>query len=400
MSGLARRADTWRNEPREVQVAGTVALIVGAGRGHRFGGDMPKQYRTLRGEPVLRHTLRAFAEHPSIDAIQPVIHPDDRELFDRAADGLAVEAPVPGGESRQDSVRLGLEHIAALAPDRVLIHDAARPFVSPEVISRVIEALGAYAGAIPALAVTDTLKRGSDGMITSTVERDGLWRAQTPQGFRFADIRAAHREFAGEALTDDAALAERAGLAVAIVDGSETNVKITTSDDLNRAEATGAGETRSGFGYDVHALGDGDHVMLCGVRIDHAQGLIGHSDADVGLHAVTDALLGAIADGDIGAHFPPSDPQWKGASSDRFLAHAAGLARARGGAIVNVDVTLICEAPKIGPHRQAMRERLAAILDIVPERVSVKATTTERLGFTGRGEGIAAHALINVRLSA
>ena len=359
---------------------------------------MPKQYRMLHGEPVLRHTLRAFAGHPSIDAIQPVIHPDDRHLFDHAAQGIPVEAPVPGGESRQDSVRLGLEQVARLSPQRVLIHDAARPFVSATVISRVIDALGAHAGAIPALAVTDTLKRGLEGMITATVERGGLWRAQTPQGFRFAEILAAHREFAGEALTDDAALAERAGLAVAIVEGSETNVKITTSDDLERAEAAGAGETRSGFGYDVHALGDGDHVMLCGVRIDHAQSLIGHSDADVGLHAVTDALLGAIADGDIGAHFPPSDPQWKGASSDQFLAHAAALARARGGVIVNVDVTLICEAPKIGPHRQAMRERLAAILEIAIDRVSVKATTTERLGFTGRGEGIAAHALINLRL--
>jgi 2-C-methyl-D-erythritol 4-phosphate cytidylyltransferase / 2-C-methyl-D-erythritol 2,4-cyclodiphosphate synthase len=379
----------------------TVALIVGAGRGHRFGGDMPKQYRSLNGAPVLRHTLRAFCDHPAVDTVQSVIHPDDIELFNKAADGLDVSAPVWGGDSRQDSVRLGLEHIAGSKPDRVLIHDAARPFVSEDVISRVLDALDSQPGAVPALPVTDTLKRGENGMVAATIARENLWRAQTPQGFRFADILAAHATLAGEALTDDAALAERAGLDVTIVDGSERNMKITTIEDLERAEAATSSqiaEYRTGMGYDVHQFGDGDHVTLCGVRIEHDHGLVGHSDADVGLHAITDAVLGAIGAGDIGDHFPPSDPQWRGAASDQFLAHAAALARGRGAEIVNADVTLICETPKIGPHRQAMRERISEILSVTAERVSVKATTTEGLGFTGRKEGIAAQAIISLRL--
>jgi 2-C-methyl-D-erythritol 4-phosphate cytidylyltransferase/2-C-methyl-D-erythritol 2,4-cyclodiphosphate synthase len=385
-------------------LSGTIALIVGAGRGHRFGGDIPKQYCALDGEPVLRHTLRAFADYPGVDRIQCVIHPDDIDLFRAAAAGLDVLEPVWGGATRQESVRLGLESIAGLSPELVLVHDAARPFVSAAVISRVLEALRDHPGAIPALAVTDTLKRAVEGgkegspAVGATVARDGLWRAQTPQGFRFADLLAAHRAAQGEALTDDAAVAERHGFAVAIVEGSEENVKITTTGDLDKAQ-TRAFRFQTGMGFDVHAFGEGDHVFLCGHRIAHDQGLIGHSDADVGLHAVTDAVLGAIAAGDIGDHFPPSDPRWKGAPSDMFLAHAAKLVSEAGGEIVNVDVTLICERPKIGPHRAAMRHRLAEILGIDQERVSIKATTTERLGFTGRGEGIAAQAITCVRLT-
>ncbi|MEK9753312.1 MAG: bifunctional 2-C-methyl-D-erythritol 4-phosphate cytidylyltransferase/2-C-methyl-D-erythritol 2,4-cyclodiphosphate synthase [Rhodospirillaceae bacterium] len=381
-------------------MSGTIALIVGAGRGNRFGGDVPKQYCELDGEPLLRLTLRAFLDHPGIDQVQPVIHPEDIDLFRAAATGLAVREPVSGGGTRQDSVRLGLESVAGTDPDLVLVHDAARPFVSTAVITRVLEALKTHAGAIPALIVTDTLKRAADGdnrAIGETVPRDGLWRAQTPQGFRFAELLAAHRNAMGEALTDDAAVAERHGLTVAIVEGSEENVKITTADDLKKAQ-TQAFRYQTGMGFDVHAFGDGDHVYLCGHRITLDHGLVGHSDADVGLHAVTDAVLGAIAAGDIGDHFPPSDPQWKGAPSDMFLAHAAKLVAEAGGEIVNVDVTLICERPKIGPHRDAMRRRLAKIIGIDQERVSIKATTTEKLGFTGRGEGIAAQAITCVRL--
>ena len=385
---------------KDGRLAHTIALVVGAGRGHRFGGDIPKQYCRLDGEPVLRHTLRAFASHPAVDAVQPVIHPDDIEFFREAADGLGVREAVAGGESRQDSVRLGLEHIAADAPDMVLIHDAARPFVSADVVTRVLDALGETPGAIPALPVTDTLKRGDDTGtgVAETVSRDGLWRAQTPQGFRFADILAAHRAVIGEALTDDAAVAEHAGLRVAIVQGSEENVKITTTEDLAKAQSANT-VYRTGMGFDVHAFGDGDHVTLCGVRIAHDKGLVGHSDADVGLHAITDAVLGAIGAGDIGDHFPPSDPQWKGAPSDIFLAHAVRLIREGGGEIVNVDVTLICEQPKIGPHRDVMRARIAEIMGINTDQVGVKATTTEGLGFTGRSEGIAAQAITSVRLS-
>ena len=291
----------------------------------------------------------------------------------------------------------------------MLIHDAARPFVDAATIDRVIDALATAPAAIAALPVVDTLKRQTDGSedgapprSAATVARDGLWRAQTPQGFDFAAILAAHRRFAGTALTDDAAVAECAGLAVTLVAGNEENVKLTTEEDLRRAATRlpPASETRIGLGFDVHRFGPGDHVMLCGVAVPHTAGLEGHSDADVGLHALTDALLGAIAAGDIGQHFPPSDPQWRGAPSARFLAHAGKLVRDAGAAIVNVDVTIICERPRIGPHREAMQDRIAAILGLPAGRVSVKATTTERLGFTGRGEGIAAQAIAGVRLPA
>jgi 2-C-methyl-D-erythritol 4-phosphate cytidylyltransferase/2-C-methyl-D-erythritol 2,4-cyclodiphosphate synthase len=311
--------------------------------------------------------------------------------------GLDILDPVTGGATRQDSSRLGLESLAEMAPDRVLIHDAARPFIDAATISRVLEALDANAAALPAIPVTDTLKRATGG----TVDRDGLWRAQTPQGFRYDNIMRAHREGAGAGLTDDAAVAENAGLEIALVMGNEDNMKVTMKEDFERAErliAGRSGETRIGTGFDVHQCGPGDHVVLCGVRIDSEQGLIGHSDADAGLHAITDAILGAIAEGDIGTHFPPSDPQWRDAASDAFLRHAASLVAARSGRIVNVDVTLICERPKIGPHRAAMTKRVAEILQIDAGRVSVKATTTEKLGFTGRGEGIAAQAVASVWL--
>lgn len=384
-----------------------LTLIVAAGRGHRLQGDVPKQYRRLGGEPVLRRTVRACQDGNGGETVRVVIHPDDRPLYERAVGDLGLPPPVDGGATRQDSVRLGLESVAAAPPDQVLIHDAARPFVDRAILARVRAALDAgWAGAIAALPVVDTLKRvdGDDGAdavtIAATVDRRRLWRAQTPQGFRFADILAAHRALAGCDLTDDAAVAEQAGLAVTLVAGSEDNMKITSEDDWRRAErqAGGACEIRTGTGVDVHRFGDGDHVMLCGLRIAHERGLVGHSDADVALHALTDALLGAIAAGDIGHHFSPSDDRWKGASSDRFLRRAGELVAERGGLVVNVDVTIIGERPRIGPHREAMRQSIASILGLAIDRVSVKATTTERLGFTGRGEGLAAEAIASVRL--
>ncbi len=381
-----------------------VALVVAAGRGRRVGGEVPKQYQPLDGAPLLRRTLGAFLSHPAVDRVRAVIHPDDGALFETASRGLDVMDPVTGGATRQDSVRLGLESLESLRPGRVLIHDAARPFVDAATIFRVLEALDTHPGAIPALPVSDTLKRGEDGLVGGTVERDGLWRAQTPQGFRFADILAAHRRAAGSALTDDAAVAEAAGLEVALVAGSADNLKITTDEDLRRAQGhdeggsqTRTGQTRSGMGFDVHRFGPGDHVMLCGIAVPHGFGLEGHSDADVALHAITDAVLGAIGAGDIGTHFPPGEAQWKDAPSSLFLEKAAELVSGMGGAIANVDVTVICEAPRIGPHRAAMTARLAEILGLAEDRVSVKGTTSEGLGFTGRGEGIAAQAIATVR---
>ncbi|MEQ8357279.1 MAG: bifunctional 2-C-methyl-D-erythritol 4-phosphate cytidylyltransferase/2-C-methyl-D-erythritol 2,4-cyclodiphosphate synthase [Kiloniellaceae bacterium] len=381
----------------------TVALIVAAGRGQRFGGGLPKQYRTLAGVPLLRHSLQAFKRHPAIDDVRAVIHPDDSNLYDQAAAGLGLAGPVAGGASRQESVLRGLERLAATAPARVLIHDGARPFIAAEVIDRVIAALQAFPGAIAALPVVDTLKRGDGGRVAGTRDRSGLWGAQTPQGFRFAEILAAHRAAAGEELTDDAAVAERAGLTVALVEGSRENMKVTSQEDLKAAERWlrgGQAETRVGQGVDVHAFGPGDHVTLCGLRLAHSAGLVGHSDADVGLHALTDALLGALGAGDIGDHFPPSDPQWKGAESGVFLQHARDLVAARGGRILHLDLTLICEQPKIGPHRAAMAARVAELLGLSASRVSIKATTTENLGFTGRGEGIAAQAVATLSLPA
>ena len=378
------------------------ALILAAGRGTRFGGAVPKPYRDLGGQSVLRRGVVALTSHPDVRAVRVVIHPDDRDLYDRSAAGLELLSPVPGGAARQESARLGLESLAGRAPDRVLIHDAARPFPTASLIGRVLGALDDAPAVVPALAVRDTLKRGDRGLVTATVAREGLWHAQTPQGFDYAAILAAHhRAAAGTALTDDAAVAEAAGLNVALVEGDEANLKLTTADDLTRAErrmAPAAAEVRVGTGFDVHRFGEGEGLMLCGVAVPFAKTLIGHSDSDVGLHALTDALLGAVGGGDIGVHFPPDDPRWADVASETFVHRAAALVAEAGGSITNVDVTLICEAPKIAPHRNAMIARIAEILDLEPARVSVKATSTERLGFAGRGEGIAAQAAATVRL--
>jgi 2-C-methyl-D-erythritol 4-phosphate cytidylyltransferase / 2-C-methyl-D-erythritol 2,4-cyclodiphosphate synthase len=382
---------------------GCVALIVAAGRGERAGAGLPKQYRSVGGRSVLARSVGAFAGHAGIRAVRCVIQEADRDLYEVAVKGLDLLAPVSGGATRQDSVRLGLESLAHLAPETVLIHDAARPFVSSTIIEATLAVLADGEGAIPALPVHDTLKRGGPAGIEATVDRAGLWRAQTPQGFRYATILAAHRAMAGRELTDDAAVAEAAGMAVGLVPGSEDNVKLTTQEDFARAElllARGPDRVAVGSGFDVHAFGPGTAVTLCGLAIPHDQGLVGHSDADVGLHAVTDAILGALGEGDIGSHFPPSEARWKGADSALFLRHAALLARERGGRIEHVDVTLICERPKIGPHREAMRARLAELLDLALAGVSIKATTTEGLGFTGRREGIAAQAVATLRLPA
>ena len=380
-----------------------IALVVAAGRGTRLGGAQPKQYQPLAGRPLLRHSLATLAAHPAVDRVRVVYHPDDRDLYATAVAGLDLLPPVPGGAARQDSVRLGLESLESFSPERVLIHDAARPFVDAATIDRVLAALDATPGAIPALPVADTLKRGAEGKIVATLDRAQLFRAQTPQGFHYREILAAHRAAAGEELSDDAAVAERAGLAVRLVAGSEDNLKVTAPEDFAHAErliATAAGEFRTGQGFDVHAFGPGDHLWLCGIKVPHERGLIGHSDADVGLHALTDAILGALGDGDIGMHFPPSDPQWRNAPSHLFLRHAADLVRERGGSIVHADVTIICEKPRVGPHRAAMIARIAEILALPTGRVSVKATTTEQLGFTGRGEGMAAQAIVTLRLPA
>jgi len=382
---------------------GTIALVVAAGRGRRFGAEMPKQYVPLAGRALLFHAAAALSRHPRVDRVRVVIGDGDRPLYDRALAGLDLLEPVTGGDSRQDSVRLGLESLEALAPDRVLIHDAARPALDAALVDRVLDALDAVPGAIPALPVTDSLKRvAEDGRIKGAVERAGLWCAQTPQGFRFAEILAAHRRAVGRALTDDAAVAEAAGLAVAVVPGSAANVKVTAPEDRVRAERLmGLGrETRVGQGFDVHAFGPGDRVTLCGVEIPHDRGLVGVSDADAGLHALVDAVLGALGAGDIGDHFPPSDPAWKGVDSFVFAAAARDLVAEAGGAITHLDVTLVCERPRIGPHRAAMVARVAEAFAVAPARVSVKATTTERLGFTGRGEGIAAFAVATLALPA
>jgi 2-C-methyl-D-erythritol 4-phosphate cytidylyltransferase/2-C-methyl-D-erythritol 2,4-cyclodiphosphate synthase len=381
-------------------MGGCYAIVVAAGRGSRLGGDLPKQYREIGGRTLLARSAGAFVDHPEIAGVRVVIHPDDRMHYDAATAELDLLPPVPGGSSRQESVYFGLRSLEQAAPDSVLIHDGARPFIAAETISAVIGALDTSPGAIAAVPLVDTLKRARAGTIAGTVEREGLWRAQTPQGFRYDAILAAHTAAAGEALTDDAAVAERAGIAVALVESAEENFKVTTEDDLDRARRLlgGGGDIRTGMGFDVHRFGPGDHVWLCGIAVPHDHGLIGHSDADAGLHALTDAILGAIAEGDIGRHFPPGDPQWKDAPSALFLTRAGELVGEHQGDILSLDLTLICEAPRIGPHVAAMTARVAEILDLAPGRVSVKATTTERLGFTGRGEGIAAQAVATVRV--
>lgn len=391
--------------PSPNSALGTAVLVVAAGRGSRFGAERPKQYLPMGGKPLLRHALEAFAAHPRVDLVRAVIHPNDRPLYDEAAAGLNLAAPIAGGASRQASVLNGLRSLAEFAPQRVMIHDGARPFVEGRLIDDLAAALDAAPGAIAAQPLVDSLKRGEEGRILEAVPRDRLWRAQTPQAFRYEAILAAHEAAIGAALTDDAAVAAAAGLEVRLVEGSAENIKVTTSGDLQLAErwyaarqAATAAETRVGQGFDVHRFGPGDHVTLCGVVIPHNQSLLGHSDADVALHAATDALLGALAAGDIGSHFPPSDPQWAGADSAVFISHAADLLRAAGGRLCHLDLTVICEAPKVAPHREAMRARLAELLAVETTRISVKATTTERLGFTGRGEGIAAQASATISL--
>ncbi|MDO7842720.1 bifunctional 2-C-methyl-D-erythritol 4-phosphate cytidylyltransferase/2-C-methyl-D-erythritol 2,4-cyclodiphosphate synthase [Sphingomonas immobilis] len=372
----------------------TAALIVAAGQGLRSGSPLPKQYAPLAGKPMLAHSHAALSAHPGIHSVLVAIGADQAAMLEAA---LGPVAHVTGGAARRDSVRAGLEALAADAPDYVLIHDAARPFLSAAVIDRLIAALDTHEGAIPALPVADTLVRRSG----ETVPRDDLYRVQTPQAFRFATILAAHRDWPADAeATDDAQMLAKSGYEVAIVQGDSMLEKITHPEDFAAAEARhGANlRVRSASGYDVHRLVTGEDLWLGGVKIDHDKGLSGHSDADVALHAITDALLGTIGDGDIGMHFPPSDPQWRGANSAQFLQHAASLIAKRGGVVDFVDLTIICEAPKIGPHREAMRARIADLLVLKPGQVSVKATTTEKLGFTGRGEGIAAQAVATVRV--
>jgi 2-C-methyl-D-erythritol 4-phosphate cytidylyltransferase/2-C-methyl-D-erythritol 2,4-cyclodiphosphate synthase len=382
------------------------AVIVAAGRGERAPGDVPKQYRPIAGEPMIRSTLRAFLSHPRIDFVQPVVNPNDDKIYLRAIAGLKkLLPPVAGGATRQASVRAGLEALAGRVPALVLIHDAARPFVSIGLIDRAIAAGRATGAAVPGVALADTVKTIDDrAVVTQTLDRSQLRIVQTPQSFSFEPILEAHRRAAAaqsELFTDDAALAEWAGQRVSVFEGEPGNVKVTTADDFKRAEIArlaALSDVRTGNGFDVHAFADGDHVMLAGIRIPHSRGVTGHSDADVALHALVDAILGALAEADIGAHFPPSDPQWKGAPSDRFLTFACERVRARGGMIAHLDVTIVCEAPRVSPHRDVMRARIAAIADIPVERVAVKATTSEKLGFAGRGEGIFAMATATIRL--
>ncbi|MEX5728986.1 2-C-methyl-D-erythritol 4-phosphate cytidylyltransferase/2-C-methyl-D-erythritol 2,4-cyclodiphosphate synthase [Rhodovulum iodosum] len=376
----------------------TTAIIVAAGRGTRAGGARPKQYQDLAGRAVLARTIEAFAAHPRVDALVVVLHPEDGDLFAEAVAGLDLEVTtVSGGATRDASVQAGL---GAVAPgtEAVLIHDGARPLISAAVIDRVLDALSAHPGAAPALPVTDALWQGGNGRVLAPRHRGGLYRAQTPQGFLLRAIQAAHAAHPGGAV-DDVEVALAAGLDVGIVEGEEDNLKITHPDDFVRAERVlreREMDIRTGNGFDVHAFCAGDAVILCGIAVPHDRALKGHSDADVGMHAVTDAIYGALADGDIGQHFPPSDPQWKGAASDIFLKHAVGRATDRGYRIANADLTLICERPKIGPHAAAMRAEMARLMGIDEGRMSVKATTSEKLGFTGRQEGIAALATVTL----
>lgn len=381
----------------------TVALVVAAGRGLRAGMALPKQYAPVLGRALLAHAASTFAGDPRIDAVRFIIHPEDRVLYDAAISGLDLLPPVEGGATRQESVMKGLESLEGSGCETVLIHDAARPFVSPALIGRLLSRLQTADGVIPAIGLVDSLKRVQGGVVEAGEPRDGLVRAQTPQAFKFGKILAAHRAAAGKALTDDAAVMEAAAGIVAVVEGHEDNFKVTDPGDFTRAEAlllARHSDVRTGQGYDVHRFGDGNAVMLAGVAIPHGQALAGHSDADVALHALTDALLGALGAGDIGDHFPPSDDKWKGAPSRLFVEHARDLIAEASGLVAHVDLTIICEAPRIGPHKQAMREAVADMLRVTPDRVSVKATTTEKLGFTGRGEGIAAEAIATIRLPA
>ena len=372
------------------------ALIVAAGKGERMGGGLPKQYRLLGGRPVIRRAVEALSAHRAVNSVRVVIGQGQQELAAAALAGLDIGGLIQGGEQRADSVRAGLD---AISGDAVLVHDAVRPFCPPVVIDRLIARLELHDGAAPVLPVSDTLARGASE-IEQPIDRSGLVRVQTPQAFRLDALRQAYAQWQGETPTDETTVARAAGLRIAAVEGDPLLEKITTSSDWGRAEAMLMSRLipRTGFGFDVHAFEGNGPIILGGIAVPHSRGLAGHSDADVVLHAITDALLGAAVLGDIGEHFPPSDPRWEGASSDRFLAHAAKLVRSADGIIDHIDCTVICEAPKIGPVRDAMRLRIAEIADLDPSQVSIKATTTDGLGFTGRGEGIAAQAVANIRM--
>ena len=379
------------------------AVIAAAGRGARAGGDVPKQYARIGGEPVLRRAVDVFAAHPAVSTVVIVIHPDDEALARQAVGPMPVHF-VTGGASRQESVYNGLNFLDNIDPEFVLIHDAARPFVTAEIVSWCLDAARRHGAATAGVAMADTVKKtDGEGIVTETIARNGLWRAQTPQAFRYRDLMAAHESGAGRGLTDDAAVAETAGLSVAVSPGSEGNFKITSGADLARADriaqaSVPARATVVGHGFDVHRFGPGNHIVLCGVRIDHTHGVEGHSDADVALHALTDALLGALGQGDIGQHFPDSDPQWRDAASDRFVRHALDLVAAAGGRPVNLDLTIVCELPKLQPYYGAMKQNLRNLTGLPPARIGLKATTTEGLGFAGRGEGLAAQAVVSLDL--
>jgi 2-C-methyl-D-erythritol 4-phosphate cytidylyltransferase/2-C-methyl-D-erythritol 2,4-cyclodiphosphate synthase len=383
-------------------------VIVAGGSGIRAGGELPKQYQKIGGRPVIWWTMKAFSEHPGVSWVQPVIGNGHEELFARSTEGIAALKAVTGGSTRQDSCRAGVEALEGLKPDIVLIHDAARPFVSQELISHVIAELSLREGVIPALPINETIKRAPGGNIEATVDRNSLWAAQTPQGFRFDAILKAHRDAhtsKATNLTDDASIAERAGMTVSIIAGRSENKKITTAEDLvdanrnlMRASLDRLADIRLGHGIDIHQFEPGEYVTLCGVKIPHQARLQGHSDADAALHALTDAILGALGESDIGKHFPPSDPKWKGADSRVFVRKAMEFLKSRGGQIGNADITILTEAPRIGPHIAAMKQVLSKLLEIGEDRIAIKATTTEKLGYIGRGEGLEAHASVLVRL--
>jgi len=385
-----------------------IVLLMAAGMGERMQSDLPKPYLHLGDHTLLRHAAKSFLEHPGIDGVRVVIRREHHALYKKAVEGLTMFPCVVGGGRRQDSVRLGLESIAHRSPKTVLIHDVARPLANAALITRVLEGLKESEAVVPAIPITDTLKRTKNGTVSETVSRENMVAVQTPQGFHFAKLLEAHCAFTKDSFTDDAALMEKAGVKVMVVDGDYDNIKITTGKDIERMTSLLAldTETRVGHGYDVHALKPHDsdtpvgqhQIKICGVKIPFSHYLEGHSDADVGLHALVDALLGAMGEGDIGMHFPAHDRKWQGAESERFLLHAYELLKNRGGDVVHLDVTIVCERPRISEHREMMRQHIAQMLKITPNRVSIKATTTEKLGFEGRGEGISAQAVATVRL--
>lgn len=394
--------------PEKPEKLKTIALLVAAGYSERMGVGLPKPYIQLGGESVLRRAVKVFLNHPAIDGVRVVIRREHHPYYRKAIEGLSIIPCVIGGNSRQESVRLGLESIAYHQPELVLVHDIARPFVSPALISRITDMLATHKAVIPVLTITDTIKRTENGTVINTLSREGIVKVQTPQGFDYQTLVAAHKQAVNTDMTDDAAVCEVADIPVFTVKGEIENFKITYEEDLDRMGTSLSLnlETRVGMGYDVHTLASYDtdtpvskqSIKLCGIRIPFTHYLVGHSDADVGLHALVDAILGAIGAGDIGTHFPPDDRKWQGADSERFLLHAYELLKNRGGELVNIDVTLICERPKISPYRESMIEHITKILKIDAHRISIKATTTEKLGFTGRGEGIAAQAVATVRL--